>query len=229
MTTHQQKQIEVIDQIEGQIQKNSLNFSTVSPVEDFENDPRICLTSIHLPSKSLLTKIEAQIIKPLKQISPEHYYYPTSSLHMTIKNIRVINFPINFSSKDIQKAKQVFDQVIPNHKKFKVYFYRLLLFPNNLALIGTTDEQLDKIILDLDQRLKETGIPDDKQYINSKYFFSNMTLARFSKPLTKEFTKKVQQISEEINFAPYTVNSVSLITTNAVLKNLQTVKTWILK
>lgn len=37
MTIHQQKQIEVIEQIEDQIQKNTLNFSTISPVEDFEN------------------------------------------------------------------------------------------------------------------------------------------------------------------------------------------------
>lgn len=111
----------------------------------------------------------------------------------------------------------------------KVYFYRLLLFPNNLALIGTTDKELDKIIFDLNQRLKEAGIPDDKQYINSKYFFSNMTLARFYKKVTPEFINKIKELSQRVNFKPYTVKSVSLITANAALKRLEVIKTCKLK
>ncbi len=225
MNNHRQKQIEVIDQIESQVKNNNLKFETAVPVEDYNNDPRICLTSVHIPSDSLKQKVQEKIIKSLRIVSPSIYFYSPDSIHMTIKNVRVINNPPNFTQADIKKAKQVFSEVIPNYNKFKVYFYRLLLFPNNLALIGTTDPEFDNIVLDLDKRLKKIGLPDDKQYNNSQYFFSNMTLARFSTS-SQAFVKKVGQLSGEIIFDPYTVDSVSLVTCNIVFKNPQIIGEW---
>lgn len=225
MTTHRLSQIEIINQIENQIKGNNLGFSTVSPVENFETDPRMCLTSVHLPSKDLILEIQ-ELINPLKSLSPEPYYYPKSSLHMTIKNIRVINNPPRFNEEDIRKAKEVFSRSIPNHKKFNVYFFKLLLFPNNLTLMGTTDPELDSIVLDLDKELRSIGLPDDKHYINSKYFFANITLARFSESISQEFADKVSELSANLKIDPYTIDSVSLVTSNAVLKRLRIIDTW---
>lgn len=228
LTKHQEKQIEVVSKIEKQIESNSLTVSTVKPVEDFINDKRLTLTSVHFPSEFLKNKI-LDLVKPLKEISPEFYYFPTEALHTTIKNIRVINDPPNFSDEDVDKAKKIFSDVIPNHYKFKIYFYKLLLFPNNLALIGTTDEELDNIIFDLDKKLKKSNVADDKQYVNSKYFFCNITLARFSQPISEEFRKKVKEISEKMKFEPYVVDSVSLLKTNVVLHEPKIIGTWKLK
>lgn len=226
ITDHQLKQQDVIDHIALQVNNHSLNFSTVAPVEDFVNDPRICLTSIHLPHQHLIEKVQRELIDQLKVIEPNIYYYPSDGLHMTIKNIRVINDPPHFSEVDVKKAEMIFSKVIPQHKKFNVYFYRLLLFPNNLALIGTTDEELDRIILDLDQKLQANDIPDDKVYANSKYFFSNMTLARFNNPPSEAFKHKVSELSESIKFKPYQVDSVTLITCNAVFQNRHIINAW---
>ncbi len=217
MTFHQQQQIKVINKIEQSILQNSLNFSTVAPVDDFENDSRICLTSLHFPNQKLIDDVQ-KIISELKKVEPNFYYYPPQSLHLTIKNIRVINDPPNFNQKDVEKAQQIFGEVISKHKKFKIYFYRLLLFPNNLALVGTTDPELDEIILDLDEKLNKAGIPDDKKYNNERYFFSNMTLARFS-GLSPRFSSKVKELSAKIELDPYEVDSVALVTGNAVFKN----------
>jgi 2'-5' RNA ligase len=148
---------------------------------------------------------------------------------MTIKNIRVIDEPPRFSDADVKKAEQVFESVIPRHKKFEVYFYRLLLFPNNLALIGTTDLELDSIILDLDKELNRAGVPDDKKYLNSQYFFSNVTLARFYGTPSEELVKKVEELSQSISFEPYTVDSVTLLTGNAVFVKKNVIHTWNLK
>lgn len=225
MADHQQHQLEVINAIEKQINNSLLQFSTVSPVEDYERDPRICLTGVHIPSHMLKDKVRDSLIKPLKALAPEYYYYSFDSLHMTIKNVRVIDNPPHFTDDDIAKAEKVFSKVIPNHKKFKVYFYRLLLFPNNLALIGTTDQELDEIVLDLDQKLNDADLPDDKKYTNKRYFFSNMTLARF--PIVSDkFKQKVQELSSSLSFDPYTVDSVTLLTCNAVFKKRHIVKTW---
>ena len=226
---YQQNQKKVIENIEKQVKQNSLQFSTVDPVEDFDSDPRICLTSIHIPNDFLKNKIQKQIIDPLRVILPEHYYYSADSLHMTIKNIRVINNPPHFNNQDIEKARKIFSEAIPKYSKFKVYFYRLLLFPNNLALIGTADEELDKIVLGLDRKLRQAGVPDDKIYSNPKYFFSNMTLVRFNNPLSEEFKTKVKNLSDSLSFEPYLVDSVVLLTCNAVFKKRQTIGTWGLK
>lgn len=148
---------------------------------------------------------------------------------MTIKNIRVINDPPHFTKEDIGMAEQAFESVVPHHKQFNVYFYRLLLFPNNLALIGTTGPELDSIVLDLDKELNEADVPDDKKYMNSQYFFSNMTLARFNNAPSEEFLHKVEELSQSLSFEPYTVDSVTLITCTAVFTKKNIIKTWKLR
>lgn len=229
MTDHQLKQLEIINKVEKQIAVNSLSISMVFPTDDYENDSRICLTSVHLPHKELISQIQQSIIEPLRKVAPDLYYYSFDSLHITIKSIRVINSPPSFSDNDVQKAEKIFSEIIPKHKQFSIYFYRLLLFPNNLALIGTTDSELDKIIFNLDSALKTAGIPDDKVYANSKYFFSNITLARFNTSPSEEFKQKVQELPDFIKFKPYTVNSVTLLSCNGVFKMRQIKGTWYLK
>ncbi len=226
MTIHQQKQIEVVNKIEEQIKNNSLGFSTVSPVNDYDNDPRLCLTAIHLPNHNLLEKIQQSLINPLKRVAPGHYYYDPSSLHITIKSVRIINDPPHFTPADIEKAKQVFAKIIPGHHQYKIRFYRLLLLPSNLSLVGITDPELDSIHLDLDQELNKAGIPDDKKYVSPRYFFGNITLVRFLSPLTEEYKQTVNELSRGINFKPYTVDSVTLLTCNAALKKKTIIGTW---
>jgi 2'-5' RNA ligase len=226
MSTYQQNQIVVINAIEKQIAENNLQFSTVARVENFDEDPRLCLTSVHFPSNSLIGAIQEQVIKPLQSIQPTHYYYPPESFHMTIKNIRVVQDPPDFTQNDIKKAESILAHIVPLHKKVPVYFYRLLLFPNNLALIGTTDESLDDLILDLDKELSANGIADNKKYTNSQYFFCNMTLVRFTDSLSEEFIQKVDVLSKKINIDPYVIDSVSLITSNAVMKKRTLVNAW---
>jgi len=229
MTTHQQKQIEIITQIEKQIRTDSLKSSAVIPVENFDEDTRMCLTSVHFPHQSFVNSIYTSITKPLQKLFSKAYYYSPSSLHLTIKNIRVINDPPHFTDHDVNTVKKVCEKVVPSHKQFSVYPYRLLLFKNNLALMSTTNEELDTIILELDKELNKAHIPDDKHYINSRYFFSNMTLARFSTPPPQEFVDRVHEISAMLKIPIYTVNSVSLITGNAVMKKRLLHGTWFLR
>lgn len=231
-TSHQKGQIEVIDAIENQVKSDNLSFSIVSPVADFDNDSRICLTSVHLLRSQLISQINNLLIEPLKKIESNQYYYANESFHTTIKNVKTISDPPNFTEKDIQVVNKIFSETILKHYKFSVYFYRLLLFPNNLALMGTTDDELDQIILDLDKKLKKAGVADDKQYFNnSGYFFSNITLARFVSPVSEQFKQKVNDLSIQIPniFKPYIVDSVTLLSCNAVFKKRRIIGQWLLK
>lgn len=229
MTIHQQKQIEIINQIAEQIRTDSLKASAVIPVENFDEDTRMCLTSVHFPHQSFVNSIYTSITKPLQKLFSKAYYYSPSSLHLTIKNIRVINDPPHFTDHDVTTAKKVCEKVVPSHKQFLVYPYRLLLFKNNLALMSTTDERLDAIILDLDRELNKAHISDDKHYINSRYFFSNMTLARFGEIPPRRFREMVRNISSSLDIPFYTINSVSLVTSNAVMKKRLMHGTWCLR
>lgn len=225
MADHQEKQKEVVNEIEKQIAQNNIDFSTITPVEDFANDERLCLTSVHLLKQDLISHIKNHLTSPLKQIEPDIYYFPDDSLHTTIKNVRVVNDPPTYTQEDIMKAKAIFSEVIPRHHRYSVYFYRLLLFPTNLALIGTTDPELDALYLDLSRQFEENGLVDDKKYMNTSHFFCNITLARFTH-VSDKFKEKVQELSENISFPPYTVDSVSLIISNAVLKKRQILQSW---
>lgn len=226
LTLHQLKQKEVINQIVEQARGKTLSFSTVAPVLDYANDPQISLTGVHLPYKQLIYQIEQQLIQKLRIVEPDFYYYPQDSLHMTIKGVRVVSDPPNFDQHDIEKAKAIFSDVSSRHHKFGVYFYRLILFPHSIALVGTTDPELDNIILDIDSMLKQQGIPDDKIYLNSRYFFSNMTLVRFNREPSSEFVEEVGRLSDSLKFEPYIVDSITLLTCNAVLKKRNIIGTW---
>lgn len=226
MTKHQIRQIEIINQIEHQIKTNSLTATTVIPVQNFEKDKRLCLTSVHFPSKTYVDQVYKSITKPLKMLFSKAYYYPPSSLHLTIKNVCIISDPPSFNEQEIITVQKVFNQIIPTHKQFKIYPYKLLLFKNNLALMGTTDKELDSILLHLASELKKVGIIDNKQYVNSRYFFSNMTLARFGTKPPQDFVNMVTHISSNLDLKPYIVDSVSLITSNAVMKKLKIHGKW---
>jgi len=229
MSSYQDNQKKVVDELEKQVESNALSFSTVTPVTDYINDPRMCLTSVHFPHAPLIDQIQQQIIEPLQKIEHDHFYYPRDSFHITIKNIRIINDPPHFTDETIKKSKQVFTEVIPKHKKLNVSYYRLLLFPNSLALIGTTDPEMDALHLELDRELTKAGIPDDKKYMNNKYFFSNMTLVRFYHPATEAYKKKIKELSGALSFLPYTIDSVTLLSSTAVFTNRRVYGTWELK
>lgn len=226
---YQKAQIEVIKKIEQQANSNTMQFSTVSQVGDYAHDPRIALTSVHFPNQTFLTEVQKKILDPLRKISPNHYYYPQNTLHITVKNVRVIHNPPTFTEEDVHKVKKVFEEIIPKHHSFKSYFYRLLVFPGSVALIGTADNELDQIHIDLDNALRKAGVPDDKQYLNTHNFFSNMTLARFTSPITKEYKEKINEISENLIFKPYEINSVTLLSCNAVMNYQKIIGAWKLR
>lgn len=223
---HQKKQIQIINKLEKQIKSGDLGVSTVSPTTNFETDDRIFFAGVYFPSQEFVEKIQNELVKPLKEIDKNQYYYPPSSIHITIKNIRTISDPPNFNESDIEKAKVVFSKVTQKHKGFNAYFYKLIIFPNNLTLVGTTDSEFDDLLLDLDSSLKNAGIADDKTYANSKYFFSNITLCRFYKKPSSDFIKKVSELNNNFVVLEIPIKNVELVSANAVLKKRAVYGKW---
>jgi hypothetical protein len=229
-TDFQKEQLQVIHTVEQQVQNNSLSFSTVQPVDDFERDTRMTLTGVHFLKSDLCGAIDT-LVQSLQTLEPEHcyYYYDHASLHTTIKNVHVVSDPPTYTHNDIESACAVFDRVVSRHHVFFAYYFTLILFPASLSLIGTTDPELDRLVLDLDATLRSHGIPDNKVYTNKDHFFSNITLVRFHHQPGEAFTEKVSELQSIISFDPYLVDSVSLVTGNAAMKQLTIINNWQLK
>lgn len=228
-TQYQKNQISIISKIANQSQSGKVSFSTVSAVSDYKDDKRICLTTIHFIKKDFKEIITEKIINPFKKLFPNNFYYLPDSLHITIKNIRVVADPPNFSDLEINKVTKILEQVSLTHKRYRAYFFRFIIFSNNLSLIGTTDEESDKLVLDFDKKLNENGVADDKNYFYNKFFFVNISLLRFYEKPSALFKQKIVKLSEEIIFPPYLIDSLSLVKGNAVMSKKEILGHWRLR
>jgi len=209
----QQKQL--IKQIKNNLTENLDKPTLVEMQKDYENDDQRCLTSVVFIPEDIGKKISEKIIKPLKNIEPDHFYYPLDSMHLTIKNIRTIHKPPLFSSQDVNKVKALYQEIIPKFSSFKFSLQGLVNFPTSVNLIGYCDETLKKLVKALDTGLKQIGVPDDKKYFSNSVFFGNITVCRFTHQPSKSFIKKVKEL-ENILIGELEINKINLITCNVV-------------
>lgn len=210
-----ERQKQLVEQIEASIKRGDLNSTVVEIQTDYENDNKICLTSVVFPSPEICEAIDNKIIKPLQKIEPRHYYYSPESFHLTIKNIKTISNPPLFTKDDIEKVKLLYGQIIPKNRSFSFHLQGLVAFPTSISLIGYSDERLQKIVLELDKGLKAVGVPDDKKYVSDTVFFGNISLCRFTRQPSEQFYNKINELKTiEIGWVP--VDEISLITCNVV-------------
>lgn len=208
-------QREVVRKITGESVKDGLHVSVVPRMENYETDESLCLTSVVFPPADLGESIKANLIDPLRKLEPCHYYYPTRSLHVTIKNIRTIAKPANFGVNQISAANSVLSTIVPTFSRFSLSLQDLVAFENSAAIIGYSDRTLRDLILSLDNALHSAGIPDDKQYVSDSIFFGSMTVCRFRKPPSAKFMALLSRISAGLD-EEFQVNVIRLIVCNAV-------------
>lgn len=198
---------------------NSSDFpfqaSHVARRQDYATDTALCLTCVTFPPATLASAICKNLITPLQCLDPQQYYYGRRSLHVTIKNVRSISDPPNFTSDEVRRACRVLSEVVPRFPPFDVYFEELHAFPNSIALVGFTGRVLGDLIHDLDLALRNAGIPDDKHYVSDTVFFATMTLCRFCTTPKRELLEGVGRISAGLR-ARMTISLVSLEMCNAV-------------
>lgn len=213
MTTYQDKQRELFDNIE----KSGFADPSSSVFVSLDNswDKRMCLTSVAFPPVNIYSKLYKKVIDPLKAADPRQYYYPRESLHLTVKAIKVVEYPIPYTSEDLLKANSVFNKVIPRHKVFSYHLRGLFHLPTSISIRGYTDESLKRIVFDFDQALEKAGIPDNKKYASSEVFFGNMNVCRYTTEPNEQFIKQLKKL-KNTDIGTFEVKTVLLITTNLV-------------
>jgi len=211
---YNKKQKKLIQKIKSSIGSQKDGVQIQSDYVD-QNDDRLCLSSLTFIPPEIGQKISQEIIEPLKKIDPDHYYYPPESLHLTIKNIRIIHKPPRFNKDDVVKADKLFQEVIPKFKSFSFDLQGLMLFPKTISLIGYSNETLGRLVKTLDAGLKNIGLLDDKEYFSDEVFFGNITLCRFKGQPKQEFIAKVKEL-ENISIGKFLIREVNLVVCNLV-------------
>jgi 2'-5' RNA ligase len=215
MASYRDLQKRVIDQLRFGAGQTAGQASIIPMKRDYRNDPAICLTSVSFVPTDLAQEICQAVIAPLKAIEPEHYFYAPDSMHLTIKNIRTVHNPPQFTAADINKVNNLFTQEIPQYSAFSLSLEELVPFKTSLSLIACNDEGLRSLVKTLDSGLNRIGIPDNKMYITDDVFFGNVTVCRYVQPPSRHFLQTVDQMAQVFK-SELAVEMIHLITCNAV-------------
>ena len=201
-------------QMEAQFASGS-GISTIVPFQtDYVNDPRLCLTSVSFLPEDIATTIQTQILTPLGIIEPEFYYYPIQSLHITIQNIRVINRPPHFGGTEIEKAKTLLSEIVPQFGPFKFELNGTIRMPTSFAVIALVSPQYDKFVRVLRHAFIAAGISDDKKYFTDEIVFAHATICRYTRNPSVAFINELKHHTSEF-IGTMDAPEVSLVETNA--------------
>ena len=205
----------LVKEIENSLSKGMRKATTIEMQKDYANDDQICLTSVVFVPKNISQKIAEDIIGPLQKIDPAQYYYSSDSMHLTIKNVRVIKNPPSFNEEDIRKVDKLFSELIPKFPKFEFSIEDVILWPTSIAVMGYCDETLQKLVTALDKGLREIEVPDDKKYASNSVYFGNITICRFAQNPKEESLEAVKKLRDH-KIGNMIIEKINLITCNAV-------------
>jgi 2'-5' RNA ligase len=214
MQAYQDRQRELILDIEKgyRDRPTALNPGTA---DDFANDPRLALVCLYFVPEQVQDFILSEISSPLRAADPALYFYPRASLHLTVKNVRYINSPPNYTAADIQKVRRGFRGVVPGIKAFPMDLEWIFEQPSSLSVCGFSDDSLLRIVNTLNQTLIDVGVPDDKKYFSQEIFFGNVSFCRFQEPPNQAFREKVREL-KQVKVGRVTIDKVWLVETDLV-------------
>lgn len=214
MQNYRDRQKKLIQEIEKgyREKRTSLNPGTA---DDFTNDPRLALVCLYFVPEEVQEVILNQIIAPLRAADPSPYYYPRESLHLTIKNVRYVHWPPQYTAEDKEKVCQGFRKIIPRQEPFAMELEGIFEQPSSLSVSGFSDDSLFHLITVLNQTLEEVGVPDNKKYFSGEVYFGNVSFCRFQRPPNQAFRDQVQKL-KKVPLGTVQINKVWLVETDLV-------------
>lgn len=216
--TYKDKQKALIDSIESDF-NCGLSPSTIVPItQDYQNDNRIGLTSVILLPQNIQNIIIEKVIKPLKEIDPNQYYYPPpNSLHITIFCIKSVNNPITYTQRDIEIVEKVFSEVIPKYQKFNFEIRGLFDLPTSLGIRAYSDEIFGGLVQELREKIRKQGVVDDKILASNEIFFSNITICRHRRETNSDYKNWIIE-NKDLYFGNVEAEDVYLATSNVTFQ-----------
>lgn len=216
MQEYSKLQKECVSELEKSFSSGGGKSTVVTMQKDYLNDKQICLTSVAFLPNNITREIIEKIIRPLKEIEPEHFYFPPESMHLTIKNVRTIHNPPLFDQADIDNVNELFSNIIPQFPSFEFKVEEVLAFPTSISVMAYSDDTLQKLVYSLDDGLKKIGVPDDKKYLSNSVFWGNITVCRLVKKPGDRFIEAIRKM-RDMKIGQFKIKKINLITSNVVI------------
>lgn len=214
MERYQDRQKKLIQGVEEQFRSRPVSLNPAT-ADDFANDRRLALVTLYFVPEEVQQVIQKEVIVPLQAADPAPYYYPSSSLHLTVKNVRYVNWPPSYTPREVEQVRQAYREVVPRLPAFPMELEGLFEQPGSLSVCGFSDDTLRSTINTLDQTLYDAGVPDDKKYFSQDVFFGNVSFCRFQNPPNQAFRDKVREL-KEIKVGSVLIDRVWLVETDLV-------------
>lgn len=214
MTPFQQKQLDLMRQMESSLASGS-RASTIVPLQaDYATDTQMCLSVNSFVPSTIAAAIQAKLIEPLRQIDPAQYYYPNESLHITFHSVRIIHDPPTYTDQDIKTSHRLLTKFIPLEQPFPFILHGILSMPTSVSVIALIIPEYNRFIRKLRHLFVDSGIPDDKKYFSDEIVFANTTICRYTHKPSSEFLEKLK-VLKDMYVGEFVAKDVSLVETNA--------------
>lgn len=171
----------------------SANF--VPMVGDYRADRRVSLGLFAMPPAGWIAEVEQSLQLPLLAADMGQYATPARAMHFTIKNVKSIADPPNFSPDDAVRVAAMLREEIAGVRAFDIECEGFLETPTSVGLAGTYPEEIGALVQRIDGRLRAMGLADDKRYASEQITFTNLTLVRFCTEPNAEFRARVDELS----------------------------------
>jgi hypothetical protein len=211
---YKRAQKQLVQEIAKHNPKYSSRMSEVPISTEFAFSKERCLTLVAFPDEQFCERVSSILISPLRMYDRAQHYYAKNAMHITIKNVRCLKDPPNFSKVDTDRVGCAFAERIAHHPPIYFSFEDILVLPTSIAVAGYCSRALFHLIRDLDDGLDSINFPDDKRYASDEIYFCNLTFCRFRRLPTADFFDRVRQL--EWKPATLLVKKLNLISCNPV-------------
>lgn len=223
MNDHSYQELQKVqfDTIELKFEQGVKPIFVSERVENYITDDRRCLVTAAYTPSEINQEIETRLVKPLKEIDPNHYFLFDGTLHLSLLILAYNTDPPSFNDTDVEKIQKVLAETLPTCPKISYELNGLLIGPNSLAIKCFTGPELRETVHALQKKLLPLGYDTSIGLASNEIFFGNVTFCRFTHKPSQEFLAKARELKTEF-IGRFTPNQFSLISSNSVFHPTKT-------
>ncbi|MFV8327354.1 2'-5' RNA ligase family protein [Flavobacterium sp. ZS1P14] len=165
---------------------------------DSLSDNRFGVTLLIRPDSQIKKNIQG-FLDELKQIDPEHYYYPSSDIHITVLSIISCYDGFDLANISIPDYVKIIEKSLVGIPDLEINFQGITASPSAIMLQGfTTTNSLNDLRSNLRTNFMDSGLEEsiDKRY---SIQIAHATVARFTKEIINK-EKLIETLEKYRNF-----------------------------
>ncbi len=191
--------------------KFNQNEFKIDPLIESPSDLRRGITLLVRPNDNVKKTI-AELIRELKHVDPNQYYYPPTDIHVTVMSIISCYEEFDISAIDISKYIDQITYSLQTIQRDKIIFKGITASSSCIMLKGfTKGKSLDTARMNLRSSFKKTTL---EHSIDTRYKIktAHSTIVRFKSEITKpkEFIKVLQKY-RHVDFGSFEIDSYELV------------------